>query len=358
MQESIRRSEALRSRNNGHGFWHGRRVLVTGAGGFVGGALAAELVARGASVVTILRDARGDRRLALLGLAGGVDVVYGSITDYPTVERTCNEYEVECCFHLAAQAMVGIANRSPLSTFESNIRGTWTVLEAARQCSFLRGLVFASSDKVYGDQSVLPYTEDAPLGAVYPYDASKLCAETLVRSYATTFGVRTGIVRCANIYGDGDLAWSRIVPGTIRSMLSGESPVIRSDGTLERDYMYVSDAVDAYLTLGEAIARDDVNGQAFNFGWGRGFSALEIVRAILAHADNPMEPTVLGQNRGEIQRQWLSAEKASRMLGWAPKVPLDEGIRRSVRWYRDFLGGPPSATRQTVVAGVDGGARA
>ena len=359
MQDPVDRTDIPNYwRWNGHQSWHGTRVLVTGAGGFVGGALAAELVRRGASVVTILRDARGDRRLSLLGIAGRVEVVYGSIADYATVERTFNEYEVEHCFHLAAQAMVGVANRSPLSTFESNIRGTWTLLEAARQSRFLRGFVFASSDKVYGDQAALPYTEDAPLCAIYPYDASKLCAETLVRSYAATFGLPIGIVRCANIYGDGDLAWSRIVPGTIRSMLSGESPLIRSDGTLERDYLYISDAVDAYLTLGEAIARDDVNGQAFNFGWGRGFSALQIVRAILAHADRPIEPTILGQNRGEIQRQWLSAEKASRVLGWSPKVLLDEGIFRSVRWYREFLGAGSVARRDLIHAGADGGGRA
>jgi CDP-glucose 4,6-dehydratase len=331
--------------------WRGTRVLVTGAGGFVGGAVAAGLVARGASVVTILRDGRGERRLAMLGIDRRVDVVRGSITDHATVERSFNEYEVEYCFHLAAQAMVGTANRSPLSTFESNIRGTWTMLEAARQARSLRGFVFASSDKVYGDQRILPYTEESPLSAIYPYDASKLCAETLVRGYAATFGLPCAIARCANIYGDGDLAWSRIVPGTVRSMLAGEAPVIRSDGTLERDYMYVSDAVDAYLTLGGAVLRDELSGSAFNFGWGRGFSALRIVHAILSHADRPMEPTILGENRGEIQRQWLSADRAERILGWRPRIRLDEGIARSVRWYREFLGTPSEAVPEYLHAG-------
>jgi CDP-glucose 4,6-dehydratase len=317
--------------------WHGRRVLVTGIGGFVGSQLAAALADAGAHVVGILRDTRGDRRLDMFGLTGRVEIIHGSITDYHAVERAFNEYEVQACFHLAAQAIVGVANRSPLSTFESNIRGTWTLLEAARQSPFLETLVFASTDKVYGDQPVLPYTEDAPLAAVYPYDASKLCAETLARSYAVTHELPLAIVRCANIYGPGDLNWSRIVPGTVRSMLNGEAPVIRSDGTLERDYMYVSDAVSAYMTLAQNVARPDVRGQAFNFGWGRGYSVLEIVREILSHADAPIEPKVLGQNRGEISRQWLSSEKAGRVLGWRPQVPLDEGIRRSARWYRDVL---------------------
>jgi CDP-glucose 4,6-dehydratase len=224
-----------------------------------------------------------------------------------------------------------------VSTFESNIRGTWTLLEAARQSSFLEALVFASTDKVYGDQPVLPYTEEAPLAAVYPYDASKLCAETLARSYAATYDLPLAMVRCANIYGPGDLNWSRIVPGTIRSMLAGEAPVIRSDGTLERDYMFVSDAVSAYMTLSMNVARPDVRGQAFNFGWGRGYSVLEIVQEILSHADVTLQPRVLGQNRGEISRQWLSSDKAERVLAWRPAVTLQEGIHRSVRWYADLL---------------------
>ncbi len=340
----------------GRDIWQGRRVLVTGAGGFVGGQLAKELVDLGASVVTVLRDARGDRRLAALGLAGAVDVVYGSIADYATVERAFNEYEIEYCLHLAAQAIVGAANRSPLSTFESNIRGTWTVLEAARNSHLLRGLVFASSDKVYGDQSVLPYAEESPLSAVYPYDASKLCAETLARGYARTYDLPIAIVRCANIYGGGDLNWSRIVPGTIRSMLNGEAPIVRSDGTLERDYMHVDDAVDAYLTLAENVTRDDVRGEAFNFGWGRGYAAIELVREILRHAERPLEPRILGENHGEIQRQWLSSEKARRVLGWEPAVSLEDGIARSVRWYRDYLGlGIPD---MYVAESIAGGQRA
>jgi CDP-glucose 4,6-dehydratase len=320
-------------------FWRGRHVLVTGIGGFVGSCLARALVDRGAEVAGIVRDSRGERQLAALGLSQRVRLVRGSITDLGVVERALNEYETELCFHLAAQAIVGAANRSPLSTFESNIRGTWTVLEAARQHALLRGLVIASSDKVYGDQPALPYTEDSPLAATYPYDASKLCAEVLARSYAATFELPLAVVRCANIYGGGDLNWSRLIPGTIRSVLQGEEPVIRSDGTMERDYLYVEDAADAYLTLAEHVADDGVRGQAFNFGWSRGFSVLEVVEAILAQAGSALRPRILNQARAEIQRQWLSAEKAGRALGWTPRVSLDEGIARSVAWYRDYLRG-------------------
>jgi CDP-glucose 4,6-dehydratase len=313
-------------------------VLVTGVGGFVGGRLAARLVELGASVVGVVRDSRGERRLSLLGISAEVDLLRGSIADYALLERAFNEYEVEFCFHLAAQAIVGVANRSPMSTFESNIRGTWTVLEAARQSNLLEGLVVASSDKVYGDQPALPYTEDSPLGATYPYDASKLCAEVLARSYAGSFGLPLAVVRCANIYGGGDTNWSRLIPGTIRSALLGEEPIIRSDGTLERDYLYVDDAADAYLTVAEALSRDDVRGEAFNFGWGHGLTVLAVVEAILKHAGpDGLRPRVLGQASGEIRRQWLSADKARNILGWRPAVDLDEGIARSVDWYQRYL---------------------
>jgi CDP-glucose 4,6-dehydratase len=319
-------------------FWRGRRVLVTGIGGFVGSRLAEELLGRGAEVVGIVRDSRGERLLEKLGVSPGPQLLRGSITDAALVERTFNEYEIEYCFHVAAQAIVGAANRSPVSTFDSNIRGTWTVLEAARRSSLLRGLVLASSDKVYGDQPFLPYTEETRLAATYPYDASKLCAEVLAHSYAASFGLPLAITRCANIYGGGDLNWSRLIPGTICSVLRGEEPLIRSDGTLQRDYLYISDAVSAYLALAENIDREDVRGDAFNFGWGRGYSVLEIVQAILRQSNNNLHPRVLGQNKGEIQKQWLAADKALRVLNWHPQVNLETGIRLSVEWYRGYLG--------------------
>jgi CDP-glucose 4,6-dehydratase len=318
-------------------FWRGKSVLVTGVGGFVATHLASQLADCGASVAGILRDSRGSRRLEMFGLLDRIDLVHGAIEDYALIERAFNEYEVEYCFHLAAQAIVGIANRSPVSTFQSNIHGTWSVMEAARNSSLVKGVVMASSDKVYGDHDVLPYTEESPLLARYPYDASKLCAEVIARSYASTFDLPLGVVRCANIYGGGDLNWSRVVPGTIRSMLKGEQPIIRSDGTLERDYMHVHDAVSAYITLAENLNRPEVRGQAFNFGWGRGYSVLEIVQTVLREGDSELKPQILGQNRGEINRQWLDSSKADRVLTWRPAVPLDRGIRESINWYRDYL---------------------
>ncbi|MEO7667485.1 MAG: GDP-mannose 4,6-dehydratase [Dehalococcoidia bacterium] len=321
----------------GQSFWSGKTVLVTGVGGFVATHLASQLVERGASVVGVLRDSRGGRRLEAFDLLDRIDLVHGAIEDYALMERAFNEYEVEYCFHLAAQAIVGIANRSPISTFESNIHGTWSVMEAARNSPLVKGIVIASSDKVYGDHDVLPYTEEAPLLARYPYDASKLCAEVIARSYAATFDLPLGVVRCANIYGGGDLNWSRVVPGTIRSMLMGEAPIIRSDGTLERDYMHVYDAVGAYLTLAENLERPEVRGEAFNFGWGRGYSVLEIVETVLREGGSDLQPKVLGENKGEINRQWLDSAKAERVLKWSPAVSLDQGIRESIDWYRDYL---------------------
>ncbi len=318
-------------------FWRGKNVMVTGVGGFVATHLAAELHESEANVVGIMRDSRGGRRLEAFDLTSKIDIVRGSIDDYELVERVFAEYEISHCFHLAAQAIVGIANRSPVSTFESNIRGTWTVMEAARNSSLVEGVVFASSDKVYGDHEVLPYTEDASLNAIYPYDASKLCAEVIARSYAKTFDLPLGVVRCANIYGPGDLNWSRVIPGTVRSMLAGEEPIIRSDGTLERDYMYVTDAVSAYVTLAENLGREDVRGEAFNFGWGRGYSVIEIVETVLRQGGSSLRPKILGQNRGEINKQWLDSTKANRVLDWQPAVTLDEGVRRSIDWYREFL---------------------
>lgn len=341
-------ANGLKQPNMPNTFWRGRRVLVTGVGGFVGSHLTAELMGRGAEVVGILRDSRGERLLDALSISPRPYLVHGSITDAALVERTFNEYEIEYCFHIAAQAIVGAANRSPTSTFDSNIRGTWTVLDAARRSEVLRGLVLASSDKVYGDQPVLPYTEESPLTASYPYDASKLCAEVLARSYAVTFGLPVAITRCANIYGGGDLNWSRLVPGTIRSVFRGEEPLIRSDGTLERDYMYVSDAASAYLALAENIHRDEVRGDAFNFGWGRGYTVLEIVETILSHSDNELRPRVLGQNKGEIQKQWLAADKARKVLDWRPQVDLETGIRLSIDWYRQYLRGKREAAGTAV----------
>lgn len=319
--------------------WASRRtVLVTGAGGFVASWVCNALVDAGATVVGIVRDSPGERLLDRHGIRERMSIVHGSIVDYATVERALNEYEVDTVLHLAAQAIVGAANRSPLSTFESNVKGTWNVLEACRVSRPDARVVVASSDKAYGDQPALPYREDSPLNGLYPYDASKVCTDVLARSYASTYGLAVAVTRCANIYGGGDLNWSRLIPGTIRSVLAGEDPVIRSDGTPERDYLYVTDAAAAYLALAERAADEGVRGRAFNFGWGEPVSALALVKRILEASGSTAQPQILGQAKGEIDRQYLDSTVARQVLGWQPRVPLTEGLRSTIAWYADYLG--------------------
>jgi CDP-glucose 4,6-dehydratase len=318
-------------------FWAGKNVLVTGAGGFVGSWLAHALAERGAAVTAVLRDRPIRSNFQLLDLERRVNVVYGSIADYALLERACNEYEIDTCFHLAAQAIVSAANRSPLSTFESNVKGSWSVLEACRTSPLMQRVVVASSDKAYGDQPVLPYKEDMPLNARYPYDVSKACTEWITRSYFQTYGTPVAVARCANIYGGGDLNYSRLVPGTIRSVLAGERPIIRSDGTPLRDYLYVDDAVDAYLVLGERCADDGIRGEAFNFGADSPVSALALVQRILdVSGASHLEPDIrgVGKASGEIDQQYLDSEKARRVLQWEPTIPLTEGLSRAISWYR------------------------
>jgi CDP-glucose 4,6-dehydratase len=249
-----------------------------------------------------------------------------------------SEYEVDTVFHLAAQTIVPIANRSPLSTFETNIKGTWTVLEAARCSSKITRVLVASSDKAYGVHEELPYTEEAPLLGCYPYDVSKACAELIARTYAVTYDLPVAVTRCANLYGGGDLNWSRIFPGTIRSVIRGERPIVRSDGTMVRDYLYVQDAVNAYLMLAERLDEPEVSGEAFNFGMDNPKSVLEIVQTIIAVSDCPgIEPVVLGEAPNEIQAQYLDSSKARRVLDWTPQHSLEEGLRETIQWYREFL---------------------
>ncbi|HEX2680760.1 MAG TPA: NAD-dependent epimerase/dehydratase family protein [Candidatus Dormibacteraeota bacterium] len=318
--------------------WTGRRVLVTGAGGFVGSALVDELLRRGANVLAIVRDAAGLRLLAILDIANQIDVVRGSITEPGLVQRALNEYDIDSVFHLAAQALVGVANRSPLSTFETNVAGTWHVLEAARLSPLVERVVVASSDKAYGVQAVLPYTESSPLSGLFPYDASKVCTDVLSRCYATSFALPVAVVRCANIYGRGDLNWSRLIPGTIRSALQGEDPVIRSDGTPERDYLYIDDAVAGYLAVAAAVPAH--SGESFNLGTARGISVLALVDRILSAVGNPgLQPRILGQAKGEIDRQFLAADKARDVLCWSAKTSLTDGLTATVDWYRTYLSG-------------------
>ena len=319
----IEAADTLRST----GFWYDRPVLVTGCTGLLGSRLTGALLSAGAVVVGLIRDEVPQSELVRSGALDQIRVVHGDVTDYATVERALNEYEVEAVFHLAAQTIVGIANRAPLSTFESNIRGTWVTLEAARRCPTVHRVVVASSDKAYGTQPVLPYTEAMPLQGQHPYDVSKSAADLLAQSYAATYGLPVAITRCANLYGGGDLNWNRLIPGTIRSALQGQSPVIRSDGTFMRDYLYVRDAVRAYMMLSEALDRADIRGQAFNCGTDEPMSVLEMTRLILSLSPHPeASPMVLDEVRNEIKDQYLDSAKIRRAVGWAPVLLEGAGL--------------------------------
>ncbi len=321
-------------------FWKGRNVFVTGATGLLGSWLTRTLVEAGSNVVCLIRDTVPQSYLVTSGIIRRVNVVHGDLKDYFTVLRAINEYEVDTVFHLGAQTIVGTAARSVLSTFESNIKGTWNVLEACRACGKLvKRVLVASSDKAYGSQAQLPYTEDAPLQGRFPYDVSKSCADLLVHSYFETYRLPVGIARCGNLYGGGDLNFSRIVPGTIRSVLLGERPIIRSDGKYVRDYFYVEDAVQAYLTLAEQLDRPGVQGEAFNFGNETPFTVLEIVERLLEVMEvRRLEPVILNEASHEIREQYLDCTKARTRLNWRPQFALGMALTRTVEWYRVHLG--------------------
>ncbi len=319
-------------------FWRDRRVLVTGCNGFVGSWLTAELVSVGADVVGLMRDQVPHSQLVRSGTIKLVTVVTGDVNDYALLERTLAEYEIDTIFHLAAQTIVQIANRAPLSTFETNIKGTWVLLEAARRNPTVRNVIVASSDKAYGTQAKLPYTEESPLQGNHPYDVSKSCADLIAQAYANTYGMPIVITRFANLYGGGDLNWNRIVPGTIRSAIQGDQPIIRSDGTFRRDYLFIRDAVSAYITVAERLNEEAVCGQVFNFGLDQPIDAMMMVRMISDLAGQPqLEPIVLGQAQNEIPDQYLASDKAQQILGWKPTYNVEEGLLETIDWYRDFL---------------------
>ena len=318
--------------------WARCPVLVTGATGFVGAWLTKALLDSGAQVVCLVRDADPNALFVRGGLDEQVTIAAGSVQDYFLLERVLKQYEIHTVFHLAAEAIVPNALVSPLSTFESNIRGTWQLLEAARRCPTVKRVIVASSDKAYGAQPRLPYTEDDPLRGRHPYDVSKSCADLIAQASASTYEMAIGITRCANIYGPGDINWSRLIPGTIRSILRRESPVIRSDGKHTRDYLYIADAVEAYLTLARRVEELGIRGEAFNFGPGKAIAVLELASKLLAlgpHPDLTLE--VVNTAKAEIRDQSLASEKAKRLLGWRPRVSLDEGLERTMRWYQTFL---------------------
>ncbi len=319
-------------------FWLDRPTFVTGGTGLVGASLVAGLLAAGADVVCLVRDWVPESELLRSGDIGRVKVVRGDIRDQSTLERTLGEYEINTVIHLAAQTLVGIANRNPVSTFEANIAGTWALLEACRRSPMVKQIVIASSDKAYGSHDQLPYDENAALQGRHPYDVSKSCSDLIAQTYAHSYGLPVAITRCGNFYGAGDLNWNRIVPGTIRSVVRGQAPVIRSDGQYIRDYFYVEDGAAAYMLLARRLAEDTaLRGQAFNFSNEIQVTVLQLVDRILALMGSDLKPDVRNEATNEIRNQYLSAAKARAVLNWSPAFTLEEGLSRTIGWYREFL---------------------
>jgi CDP-glucose 4,6-dehydratase len=311
---------------------------VTGATGLVGSWLVRRLAESGADVVCLVRDWVPECELVRSRMIERVKVVRGDIRDQAVLERTLGEFEIDTVLHLAAQTIVGIANRNPVSTFETNIAGTWAMLEACRRCPKVKQIVVASSDKAYGDQKKLPYDENTPLQGQHPYDVSKSCADLIAHTYAVTYGLSVAITRCGNFYGGGDLNWNRIVPGTIRSILRGQRPIIRSDGNFTRDYFYVEDGAAAYMLLAERLANNaELCGEGFNFSNELQITVTELVRRILKIMDSGLEPEIRNEASNEIRHQYLSADKARQKLAWQPLFTLEEGLQRTIQWYREFL---------------------
>jgi CDP-glucose 4,6-dehydratase len=334
--EDLVRGEA--ARGGDRAFWRDRPTLVTGGTGLVGAWTVRRLVALGADVVCLVRDWVPQSELVRGGLIEQVRVVRGDVRNQAELERVLGEFEVVTVIHLAAQTIVGIANRNPVSTFESNIQGTWALLEACRRSPLVKQIVLASSDKAYGQADALPYDEATPLKGEHPYDVSKSCADLIGRAYAVTYGSPVVITRCGNFYGGGDLNWNRVVPGTIRSVLRDERPVIRSDGEYVRDYFYVEDGAAAYTLLAEQLAaRPSLAGEAFNFSTEQRLTVGAMVGRVLAAMHSTLQPEIQNVATNEIREQYLDSAKARRELGWAPLFSLEEGLRRTIEWYRGFL---------------------
>ena len=328
-------------------FWRDRRVFVTGATGLVGGWLVRRLLEAEADVVCLIRDWTPQSELFQSRMIDRVTVVNGDLCDQAVLERALGEFEITTVMHLAAQTIVGIANRNPVSTFEANIGGTWKLMEACRRSPKVGQIIVASSDKAYGEAKTLPYTEDTPLAGQHPYDVSKSCSDLIAQTYATTYKSPVVITRCGNFYGGGDLNWNRIIPGTIRSVQRNQRPLIRSDGSFIRDYFYVEDGAAAYMFLAEQLAkRPELAGHAFNLSTELQLSVLDIVQQVLTVMGSNLSPEILGEACHEIPHQYLSAQKAREMLGWQPLFTLEEGLRRTIAWYMDHLS--PTVNQHTM----------
>jgi CDP-glucose 4,6-dehydratase len=319
-------------------FWQDRPTFVTGGTGLVGSWLIQRLVETGADVVCLVRDWVPQSELVRAGHIEKVKVVRGDVRDRDMLERALGEFEVDTVIHLAAQTIVTIANRNPISTFETNIAGTWNLLEACRRSPKVKQIVMASSDKAYGDQEILPYSEETPLQGQHPYDVSKSAADLIASTYAKSYDLPVAITRCGNFYGGGDLNWNRIIPGTIRSILRGQAPIIRSDGEYVRDYFYVEDGAAAYTLLAEQLAeRPELIGQAFNFSNEIQVTVREVVESVIRLMGSNLRPEILNETNNEIRHQYLSAEKARQMLNWTPLFNLDQGLALTIEWYKNFF---------------------
>lgn len=327
--------------------WKNKRVFVTGATGLLGSWLTEALVAKGANVTVLIRDWVPDSELITTKMFEKVNIVRGDIVDLETVERVLNEYEIDTVFHLGAQTIVQTATRSPLSSFESNIKGTWTLLEACRHVGTIQRIIVASTDKAYGTQKVLPYTEQMPLLAKHPYDVSKACADMIAHAYYATYGLPIAITRCGNIYGGADLNYNRIVPGTIQSFLNNERPIIRSDGKYVRDYIYIKDVIAAYMLLAENLHRIDVRGQAFNFSTNNRLNVLQVVEHIKRIMQKDLEPDIQNTAKAEIPEQYLSSEKAEKILGWKALYSIEDGLKETINWYENFFNEKVKQTNET-----------
>lgn len=322
----------------GSSYWQDRPVVLTGGTGLVGSWLLKTLLEAGASVTCLVRDWVPQSEAVRGGALEKASVVRGDICCRDTVERLIVESEAATVFHLAAQTIVPIANRNPVSTFDTNVRGTWNVLESCRRTTTVQQIIIASSDKAYGQQSTLPYTEATPLAGDHPYDVSKSCADLISLAYAKSYGLPIGITRCGNFFGGGDLNFNRLIPGTIRSILRGQRPIIRSNGKFIRDYFYVEDGAAAYMLLAEKLAeKPALRGSAFNFSNERPVSVLDVVQHILKQMKSQLEPEILNEASNEIIDQHLSAERARKELAWSPKFDFDQGLTKTIDWYKEFF---------------------
>jgi CDP-glucose 4,6-dehydratase len=321
-------------------FWKDRSVFVTGATGLMGGWLVKELLAEGAAVIALVRDRVPSSMVVREGVLDRCTQVHGSLADAHLLRRALSEYAVDTVFHLAAQPLVGVAKQDPVGTLEANVQGTWNVLEAARLAPSVKQVIVASSDKAYGDSDRLPYTESHPLEGRYPYDCSKSCADLISTMYATTFGVPVCVVRCANLYGGGDLNFNRVIPGAIQATLKGEPFVIRSDGQFVRDFLYVKDAALGYMFVAEKLAANrELAGEAFNLSLEAKLTVIEVVQQVLRLMDRTdLQPVILNQASAEIREQYMVCDKARQMLSWTPHYSFEDGLRETITWYEDYLG--------------------